>query len=255
MIKLNTHPVPTTMFPDNTSQVWHLPHEWLESRRAAVEWTYSCEGELMQLAQLKDLLDHYGIPATLELPYLPYGRQDKDVGNDATFALRTFAKLINALGFDTVTIHDPHSSVALQLIDRAVAVFPTEQVQRIFAEIADVVCYPDKGARGKYGAIYAGLPFVYGEKVRDQSTGMITSYALVGDAKGKRVLIVDDICDGGATFKILARALLQQGATAVHLFVSHGLFSQGTRGLFDAGIARIFTSTQEVHRRYGADQT
>lgn len=93
---------------------------------------------------------------------------------------------------------------------------------------------PTKARAPKYAAIYGDLPFIHGEKVRDQSTGRITSYEVVGNPKGKRVLIVDDICDGGATFITLAKALLGQGATEVHLFVSHGIFSKGTRVLFDA---------------------
>jgi ribose-phosphate pyrophosphokinase len=255
MISINNQPVPTTVFPDNTSQVWHLDPKLLASPTAAVEWTFSHEGEFLQLAQLKDLLDLRSIEATLELPYLPYGRQDKPVDNDATFALRTFAKLVNSLKFKAVTIHDPHSQIALQLIDRSVAIYPAKAVHGVFAEVADLVCYPDKGARTKYSEIYSDLPYIYGEKVRDQSTGRITNYELIGNPKGKRVLIVDDICDGGATFKILAAALLRQGATEVHLFVSHGIFSQGTRVLFDAGITRLFTGTQEIGRRFGADQT
>jgi ribose-phosphate pyrophosphokinase len=247
MIKINGRPLPTTMFPDNTSQVWHLPADILTAT-ADVEWKFSHEGEFLQLVQMKDLLDLHGVPASLVLSYLPYGRQDKETGNDETFALRSFARLLNGLRFTSVTIHDPHSAVALELIDRSVAVYPKETLYRVFAEVGDLVCYPDHGAYIKYSPLY-DLPFISGEKVRCSATGKITSYAVIGNPAGKRVLVVDDICDGGATFQILARSLLARQATAVHLFVSHGLFSAGTRVLFDSGIGRIFTPTGEVGRR------
>jgi phosphoribosylpyrophosphate synthetase len=64
----------------------------------------------------------------------------------------------------------------------------------------------------------------------------------VGDCKDKRVLIVDDICDGGKTFELLAKDLYNAGAEEVNLFVTHGLFSKGLIPLKLAGIKRIFTN-------------
>lgn len=252
MITINNQQVPTTLFPDNTSQVWQLSEDILTVPAVTIVWSYSLESEFLQLAQLKTLLDAKGVRATLKLPYLPYGRQDKEVSNHNTFALRTFARLLNTLEFDQVTIHDPHSQTALDLIERSVAVYPTEEVYRVFSETADLICYPDAGARTKYAEVYAGLPFIYGEKVRHQESGRITDYRLAGNPAGKRILIVDDICDGGATFILLAQELRQKGATAVSLFVSHGLFSRGTRPLFESGIGRIFAGGREVFPRYKA---
>jgi ribose-phosphate pyrophosphokinase len=261
MIYLNGQPLSVTMFPDNTSQVWKLPENLLPpktdkliGRYAEVTWTFSSEGEFLQLAQLKDLLDEHEINTSLVLTYLPYGRQDKEVSNEATFALRTFAKLLNSLNFQGVTIVDPHSKVALDLIENSDAVYPTGEVYHIIKEVeADILCYPDKGARSKYQFIY-DFPSMYGEKVRDQSSGQITSYQIVGDPTGKNVLIVDDICDGGATFKLLAKDLLAAGAKSVVLFVTHGIFSKGTRTLFESGIQRVFTKDGEVGARTGSIQ-
>ena len=59
--------------------------------------------------------------------------------------------------------------------------------------------------------------------------------------------MVDDLCDGGATFILLAKELLSKGAKEVHLFVSHGIFSRGLGVLFDAGIKRVFVKDGEMH--------
>src|ERR1700678_4460054 len=118
MIYLNDIPINTTLFPDNTSQVWKLNKDiFVGTDFFHVRWEFLHEGEFMQLAQLKDLLD--AVPAcmtVLYLPYLPYGRQDKKVSNETTFALTTFARALNALGFDEVLCRDPHSKVAMELI-------------------------------------------------------------------------------------------------------------------------------------------
>ena len=60
--------------------------------------------------------------------------------------------------------------------------------------------------------------------------------------KGKDALIVDDICDGGATFIGLAKELLILGANSVSLFVTHGIFRSGTDIIFESGISKIITT-------------
>lgn len=254
MIYLNGTPLPTTRFPDNTSQVWKLENfQDLQKRTyCKIEWDYTHEAELIEIAMLKDLLDKEEIVSHLHIKYLPYGRQDKEVANDATFALRSFAKLLNSLAFNRVVIMDPHSLIALELIRNSRAEYPHEQIQYLIQNnYCDLACYPDKGARAKYEEVYRseiGTAFVYGEKVRDQLTGNILKYDLIGGdrVKGQKVLIIDDICDGGMTFKILAKDLLEAGAAEVNLFVTHGIFSKGVRTLRDAGIAHIFTQDGEA---------
>jgi len=254
MLYLNGLPVPTTMFSDNTSQVWKLPEEILTTTNFAhVTWEFSNEGEFLQLAQLKLLLDHYDFRTVLRLPYLPYGRQDKEPSNTATFALYAFAELLNHLGFEEVICMDPHSSVAEELIYNFKAIYPVDKIYEVAKLVeANLFCYPDAGAFEKYINLLKG-GHIYGEKVRDQLTGNITSYKLIGTPIGT-VLIVDDICDGGMTFKLLAKDLLAAGAKSVVLFVTHGIFSKGTRTLFESGIQRIFTHAGEVSERQGTIQ-
>jgi ribose-phosphate pyrophosphokinase len=247
MILLNGTPLEVTRFPDNTTQVWKLP-EWIleQSNYAHITWEFTNEGEFLELAQLKMLLDSHGFTSDLRIKYLPYGRQDKQVTNKSTFALRPFAKLLNYLKFREVFICDPHSEVATHVIENARPYYPTEEVAKVMSLTqSDLVCYPDHGAVSKYTKIY-DYPHIYGEKVRDQLTGNILSYTLVGECAGKNVLIVDDICDGGMTFKLLAKDLLAAGAKEVNLFVSHGIFSRGLRTLKESNIKRVFTKDGEV---------
>jgi ribose-phosphate pyrophosphokinase len=250
VLYLNGRTLPITNFPDNTSQVWKLSRGDLDYTFAIIRWDYSHEGEFLHLAQLKALLDKHSVPATLRITYLPYGRQDKNISNTSTFALFVFAKLLNFLKFDEVVLHDPHSEVALEVIKNSRAIYPTDEVEKVILSTnCNMLCYPDKGARTKYKNVYNifSYPVIYGEKVRDQLTGDITSYELVGDPYNKNVLIIDDICDGGATFKILAKDLLAKGAKSVVLFVTHGIFSKGLKTLKEAGIKQVFTQDGEAY--------
>jgi len=256
MLYLNGQPLTVTIFPDKTSQVWKLPEsiftDCQKNRRPVIiTWRFDSEGELIHLAQLKMLLQSRGIRASLDLPYLPYGRQDKEISNTSTFALRAFAHSINALSFEDVTICDPHSETALELIRFSHDYYPKDQLEEVILDTkTTLVCYPDKGALNKYSKLY-NYPYIHGEKVRDQLTGNITSYKVVGDPAGKNVLIVDDICDGGMTFKLLAKDLLAAGAKGVVLFATHGIFSKGLKTLFDSGIQRVFTQDGEASEHEG----
>jgi ribose-phosphate pyrophosphokinase len=250
MIKLDDHVVRATLFPDNTSQVWQLPEELLQPGRieAEVTWEFEREAEFMHLAQLKTLLDHCRIPARLSLPYLPYGRQDKAPDNTLTFALGSFASLLNHLEFTRVTVLDPHSNIANLLINNFVAEYPLIELGMFYEDVAaELVCYPDEGAFKKYVELYP-YPWIRGDKIRNQQTGEITGYSLIGTPAAENVLIVDDICDGGRTFVLLAEELHRWGVTEISLFVTHGIFSKGLKPLHDAGIHRICTHKGEAVR-------
>lgn len=248
MLTVNGCKVSPTVFPDKTSQVWNLTAPMIDPAVANVRWDFEHEGEFMQLAQLRDLLSRFTGSAKLELRYLPYGRQDKHIKNTATFGLHTFARLLNALNFQSVIIWDPHSAVALELIERSSPRYFTEQTrQAVMTVRANVVCYPDAGAAAKYRAIH-DFPCVTATKTRDQATGQITGLELAGDVQDKRVLIVDDICDGGATFVALAEVLRSRGAKHISLFVSHGIFSRGIAPLHKAGISHVYTPEGERYQ-------
>lgn len=248
MITVNGAPLNVTRFPDGTSQVWKLDESILIPRKAAlVRWQFESEAEVMHLAQLAELLDALLVRKRLEIGYLPYARQDKDVANDATFALRVFAPILNAMHWELVTLYDPHSSVAEELIARSRTVYFDQEALSCMRDTgSDFLCFPDAGALAKYEPLFLNTPHVSAEKVRDQATGRVVTGTIRGDVSGARVLIVDDICDGGATFVGLAAKLRAAGAKDVLLFVSHGLFTRGVKALTDAEISRVFTPNGEV---------
>ncbi len=86
------------------------------------------------------------------------------------------------------------------------------------------------------------LPWISATKNRDSYTGRITNIKLNHTkVKDQKILIVDDICDGGGTFCMLADQLYKKGAKEVNLFTTHGIFSKGLKPLYEAQINRIFT--------------
>lgn len=252
MIKVNGEEIVPTIFPDKTSQIWKVPIIDTTPKKFNIVWDFSHEGELFHLAQLVRLIRQARVPVpiNLHMPYLPYGRQDKDVSNESTFALRVFGRMIESMGFDKITTLDAHSDMLYKMMPHKFEnIHPSKEISQALREVgATAIAFPDKGACDRYFGKdeTIGHELVIGHKVRNQFSGYIEKYKIQGNPKDRNVLIIDDICDGGMTFILLAKDLLKAGAKSVNLYVTHGIFSKGTGVLKQAGISRIFTHKGEV---------
>jgi len=237
----------------------HAPH----GRIGFVEITAKIKTsvDVMTLALLVDAcsrLENLDTNAefVLNLPYIPYARQDRVMQPGESLSIKVFANIINSLGFDKVVVDDPHSHVSEALINKIRIRGQKELVRELNSLIVKnsptlgvglfardvVVVAPDAGARKKAQGVADSnrLPIVEAGKIRDLATGEITGTAVFGDVEGKECLIVDDICDGGRTFIALAQALKAKGAKRVILYVTHGIFSFGKQVILDGGVDEIY---------------
>ncbi|MFK7943632.1 MAG: ribose-phosphate diphosphokinase, partial [Paracoccaceae bacterium] len=55
--------------------------------------------------------------------------------------------------------------------------------------------------------------------------GEVESMTIIGEVKGQRCIIVDDICDTAGTLCKAAELLMDEGAAEVHAYISHGVLS------------------------------
>lgn len=211
--------------------------------------------DFMLLAQLVDAVRHQTDVqlSHLELPWLPWARQDRHMVPGDSFALKVFARLLNTLRFDRVKVLDPHSEAAAAAIDnfvgvsQAVCLMQSATLRQHFRQKALLLVAPDAGALKKMDAVAraAGVAdYAILSKKRDVASGRLSGFSLLsGDVRGREVLIVDDLCDAGGTFIGSAQVLREAGARSVSLYVTHGLFSKGVEHLFANGIDAIYTTT------------
>ena len=255
MFLVNGSEVNITIFPDKTSQVWHQDMDKFnldDGYDVTIEWRFESEAEVIQLVQLVDFVKSF-YPNFLHLymPYLPYGRQDKKISNDTTFALQSFAKVLNILEFDQVTTLDAHNPLACEfLIKNFKNIIPRLEIAHRAKE-NDIICFPDKGAKNRYGTIlsFTDKLYVTCDKKRDEATGKILSIEIENChnyIKDSKILIVDDLCDGGGTFIETAKKLKELGAKSVSLYTTHGIYSKGTDFLFVNGIDKIYNHKGEI---------
>lgn len=240
MITANKIPIVPTIFPDKTSQIWKLPSSLRNAYDVNVIWDFEEERELIDLLSLRRLL--YSQPMSLYMPFLPYARQDKTVSNYRTFNLEMFADVLNGMRLSEVAAMDVHNPrKTKRLIKNFRNVAPTDFHMTVANTVdPDVIVFPDEGAAKRYTT--GDCPVVIMQKNRNQSTGKIMnmflsqSHAAILFLK-KRALILDDICDGGATFIMCAQALrVENPDLQIHLAVTHGIFSRGVGVLEAQGI-------------------
>lgn len=253
MIFVNGYQVNVTVFPDKTRQVWKLSDELIYSLKEYginISWYFEGQEEFFDLVQLELLLrqlvkdESYGenaVKTTMFCPYMPYARQDKAVANESCYALEVILEYFHTM--ESLTVFDVHNPEPFK--NRGFTfknLMPYVEIKSVVDENnIDLLVYPDKGAAARYDANLIGRPFISLDKVRDQLTGNITGLSIKEEDKSKltgKVLIVDDICDGGRTFIEAAKLL---GDTEKYLYVSHGIFSKGLDCLYDAGYTAIYT--------------
>ena len=192
-----------------------------------------------KICLLKNALDNigYGKFAKLNIPYMPYSRQDRITEHGASFALKVFANVINSLEFKEVITLDVHSQATELLINNLTNKDQSEWLTEILIgePTIDCIIAPDAGAYKKVYETCSKLPqtikdrieVVCAQKVRNVSTGEIEGMEIDQvKVAGKNILVLDDICDGGRTFIELAK-ILPLPIEMMQLAVSHGIFSRG----------------------------
>lgn len=174
----------------------------------------------------------------LRISYFPYARQDRVCNPGESHARVVFEKLLGTLRVDTLILFDVHSASEFTHDNPKINVINFTQADLIPAyHNYDVVIAPDKGAvvKAQQVANLLGKRLVTLEKVRVD--GKVQHKALEPQMlRVDRALIVDDICDGGATFISAAKAIREFNPghfSAIDLWVTHGIFSKGLTELHE----------------------
>lgn len=201
--------------------------------------------DLINLGLLVDALRRMNpdFPPQIDLvmSYVPYARQDRVCNSGESHSLFFIASYINSLNFKTVEVFDPHSDVVEALFNNVKIIPSLDTVVSIFYKYGLFIpVSPDAGANKKVSKIAQalGIDFIRADKVRETKTGKLSGAKVFSEHVGNQnLMIVDDICDGGGTFSLLAPELRKITTGKVSLYVSHGIFSKGLDHLavdFDA---------------------
>ena len=231
MIILDGKEIALNKFPDGTLLLKESIQPYIDNdcREARIVWHFENNEEMIAIMFLARHLQSNGVVFVhLVMPYIPNARQDRVKTNEDVFTLKYFAEFINSLGFNSVTVLDPHSSVSEALIDNLIIESPERFIQRAINDVYTIernliTFYPDEGAMKRYSGMLK-MNYAFGIKKRDWRTGVIQGLDVSGQTdkiKDSAVLIIDDICSKGGTFYHSAKKLKELGAKNIYLYVSH----------------------------------
>lgn len=134
---------------------------------------------------------------------------------------KVFTSMISPF-VETVRLYTPHSNVAVAVIPKA---SKSEAVAEIVAAYAMSpnsysIIYPDVGALQRWKGYLPEVDSVFAIKTRGPQ-GVVTQ--LNDRPLHKNILVLDDLCDGGASFQAIAKAIPQRKDCTLTLGVVHFL--------------------------------
>jgi len=165
------------------------------------------------------------------IPYFGFARQDRKDKPRVAIGAKLVANMLMAAGVNRLMTMDLHADqiqgffeVPVDHLYASTVFFP--EIQRM-AKSGDVVmAAPDVGG-AKRANSYAkklnlGLAICHKQR---KKANVISEMTVIGDVKGKDVVIVDDMIDTAGTLTRAADLLMEGGAKSVRAFCTHAVLS------------------------------
>lgn len=169
---------------------------------------------------------------TAVIPYYGYARQDRRARSHDPISARLVADMITTAGADRIVSMDLHCPQIQGFFNipmdhlRGLYNF-AKYFKQNFNDLSDmVVVSPDLGSVSRCNAFaeMLDLPLAIVDKRRQSDTH--TEIAnFIGDVKGKRAILVDDVLATGGSLCNAAATVMEHGAKAVYACVTHPVLS------------------------------
>ena len=186
---------------------------------------------LMELLIITDAMRRASAKSiTAIVPYFGYARQDRKAAPRVPISAKLVANMMEKAGIDRVVTIDLHAGQIQGFFDipvdnlyGSVLFFDYLKEKQLKNPI---IASPDIGgvARARYFASKLGLDMVIVDKRREKAN-VSEVMNIIGDVKGKDVILIDDMVDTAGTMVKAAAALKEKGATSVMAFATHGVLS------------------------------
>lgn len=167
---------------------------------------------------------------TVVVPYFGYARQDRKDKPRVSIAAKLLANVFSAAGANRLMTMDLHAGQIQGFFDIPVdhldgsAIF-VPFIRNLKLETL-VFASPDVGgsARARSYAKFFEADMVICDKHRKRANE-VASMQVIGDVKGKDVVLVDDMIDTAGTICKAASLIKEKGATSVRAVCTHGVLS------------------------------
>jgi len=186
---------------------------------------------LMELLIITDAMRRASAKSiTAIVPYFGYARQDRKAAPRVPITAKLVANMMEKAGIDRVVTIDLHAGQIQGFFDIPVDnLYGSILFFDYFKELKlknPIIASPDIGgvARARYFASKLGLDMVIVDKRREKAN-VSEVMNIIGDVKGKDVILIDDMVDTAGTMVKAAAALKAKGANSVMAYATHGVLS------------------------------
>ncbi|MGB1415363.1 MAG: ribose-phosphate pyrophosphokinase [Paracoccaceae bacterium] len=189
---------------------------------------------LMELLIMADALRRSSASRiTAVIPYFGYARQDRRSKARTPISAKLVANMIVEAGIERVLTMDLHATQIQGFFDIPVdnlyasPIFAIDIQHHFKNDMQDImVVSPDVGgvARARELAKRLNAPLSIVDKRREKA-GEVAEMTVIGSVSGKKCIIVDDIVDTAGTLCKAAEVLVENGASEVHAYITHGVLS------------------------------
>ena len=166
---------------------------------------------------------------TAVIPYFMYSRSDKKDQSRVAISAKLMAKLLEAAGVDHVLTCDLHNSAIQAYFDIICdKVTGKYLLQNYFKEknFKDMVVVATDAGSSKKAYKYSEFfecPLALIDKRRESNNDNAVATNIIGDIKGKTVIIFDDEVSTAGTLVEAANLLKEHGAKEIYAGATHGI--------------------------------
>ncbi|WP_105002490.1 ribose-phosphate pyrophosphokinase [Aureicoccus marinus] len=167
---------------------------------------------------------------TAVMPYFGWARQDRKDKPRVPIAAKLIAKMLETAGATRIITMDLHADQIQGFFEKPVDHLFASTLFLPYVENLklDNLCIasPDMGGSKRAYAYSKALEcdVVICYKQREKAN-VVTHMELIGEVKGKNVILVDDMVDTAGTLTKAADLMMERGAESVRAITTHGLLS------------------------------
>jgi len=167
---------------------------------------------------------------TAVIPYFGYARQDRKDKPRVPISAKLMANLLEAAGADRVMTMDFHADQIQGFFDIPVDHLKSEAIYIPYLQSLDLsnvtFASPDVGGvkRARSYAKYFNRDLVICDKER-RIANEVARITVIGDVKGKDIILIDDLADTAGTLCKASQALIDNGAKSVKAMCTHPVLS------------------------------
>ena len=167
---------------------------------------------------------------TAVMPYFGWARQDRKDKPRVPIAAKLVAKMLEVAGATRIITMDLHADQIQGFFEKPVDHLFASTLFLPYLQILNLdnltIASPDMGGSKRAYAYSKALKsdVVICYKQRDKAN-LISYMELIGDVKGKNVVLVDDMVDTAGTLTKAADLMMERGAITVRAITTHALLS------------------------------